>query len=762
MINLTDFKLPVAWLGQLSKRFQQHRKEKHAALDKLASELTVDPVFLARTYIEPDCRQYNPADRHDDGPQMEVKDPVFQYFSNFLKQATPFKDGRGHLFVLADAGMGKTSFLAMIKLGQILAFWPKGYRCVALKLGPETLKKVAEVEEAYRTVLLLDSLDEDPEAMGAGQINKRIDALLKATQHFLRVIITCRTQFFPRGDRDTFGRLDRVVLGGFRCHVIYLSLFSNEQVRAYLDKRFPQPWWGRLLGKTPLKITEALDVVERMQVLRFRPMMLAYIEDLMEAPEVSGNAYQIYGVLIKAWLTREVEKPGVQLNKEELAQASLALARAMTLTGKRDLSPEELAELPEPAVRKLPSLVIEGRSLLNKNSDGNFRFAHYSVQEYLFVWDVVRRKQWPVGIRPTDVMLAFLTQVDLKEIDLSGIDLNGVNLQGVNLQGVNLKGANLKGANLKGVSLRGVDISEAILTGAQLEDTDLRDARLPTEDWIWVPPGTFTMGDEKQSRQVQISHGFLLGRFPVSNREYRVFMESGGYKTRAWWSPEGWSWLNLSPKEFQDWYRQEGFPEGLEEYFRPEQKPHWWENKTFNHPDQPVVGINWWEAEAYCRWLTGKFNEELPPWWFANQVVCLPTEAMWEYAAGGEEGRVYPWGKEPPTDQHANFGGKVGKPTVFGKYPRGATPEGVHDMAGNVWEWCCDYWDDALPGSRESVSIDPVTTNKASGRVVRGGSWFYVAGSLRAAVRNGDFAGNRDWFIGFRCAVVSAPVEHGS
>ncbi|MDJ0838661.1 MAG: SUMF1/EgtB/PvdO family nonheme iron enzyme [Acidobacteriota bacterium] len=744
---LADFKLPVKWIGRLTKQLKQIQEEKRAALNDLATELLVDPLFLARTYIEPNCQQWNPADRHDDGPVMEVSVPIFQYFNNFLQKATPFKDGRGHLFVLADAGMGKTSFLAMIKLGQILAFWPRDYRCVALKLGPDTLEKIEALgrKEAYRTVLLLDSLDEDPEAMGPGRITGRIDALLKATLPFLRVIITCRTQFFPRGEPDAFGKQDRVVLGRYRCHVIFLSLFSDDQVNAYLRKRFPVPWW-QVWRRRNKKIPAALALAKDMQVLRFRPMMLAYIEDLMEAPNVTGSAYQIYNTLIQVWLNREVEKPGVKLDREELEKACLALAHALTLSDRRELSREELARLEEPAVNKLPSLVIEGRSLLNKNSEEHFRFAHYSVQEFLFVCGVVREKKWPPGVRATDVMLTFLKEADLEKVDLSGIDLSNLNLQGANLRGINLQGADLRKIHLGGADLRGAD---------------LRRAKLPTDDWVWIPPGSFSMGKGKQKHEVEFTRGFLLARFPVTNKEYGAFLEAGGYGNVEWWSEEGWTWLTLPEAKFPKWYKEQAarskdafFPP-----FRPTWKPVFWNNERFNQSDQPVVGINWWEANAYCRWLTAKLAEEQPPWWFAGQTVCLPGEAMWEYAARGKEGRAYPWGSDKPTKEHANYGRNKGKPTPRGNYPKGATPEGVQDMAGNVWEWCFAPWEEEVKSNAVKKTVDhfePHIRVESSDRVLRGGSWADVDDFLRAAVRSRHFAGNRLRSIGFRCAVVSA------
>jgi serine/threonine-protein kinase len=141
------------------------------------------------------------------------------------------------------------------------------------------------------------------------------------------------------------------------------------------------------------------------------------------------------------------------------------------------------------------------------------------------------------------------------------------------------------------------------------------------------------------------------------------------------------------------------------------------------HPNRPVASVSWYEAAAYCAW----------------DGVRLPFEAEWERAARGIEGREYPWGKEEPDEQRANFDRKVGNPTPVGLYPAGATPEGVADMAGNVWEWLEDWYE------RDRV------------RVLRGGSFFLDSRNLRASFRYMDVPGDRSNSVGFRCARDVAP-----
>lgn len=149
-------------------------------------------------------------------------------------------------------------------------------------------------------------------------------------------------------------------------------------------------------------------------------------------------------------------------------------------------------------------------------------------------------------------------------------------------------------------------------------------------------------------------------------------------------------------------------------------KPEYWDNERFNQPEQPVVGVSAEEAEAYCQWAGLRF----------------PTEWEWEKGARGTDGRPYPWGaKEKPTKELANFGMNVGHPTPVGSYPKGASPYGLMDMAGNVWEWTASTYNEG-----------------ETWRTLRGGSFFYGADFLRAAYRGDFHPVGRDHDVGFRCA----------
>lgn len=220
--------------------------------------------------------------------------------------------------------------------------------------------------------------------------------------------------------------------------------------------------------------------------------------------------------------------------------------------------------------------------------------------------------------------------------------------------------------------------------------------------------------DEAPVRRVTVSP-FALGQYPVTVQEYRRFVDAGGYEDPSLWVPQGWAW-----REKQG----HGVPDSWGDQLR--------------HPNRPAVGVSWYEADAFCRWSGGR----------------LPTEAEWELATRGPEGRKYPWGEQEPNDRRANFDVSIGHPSPVGSYPAGATPEEVYDLAGNIWEWCGDYWDKHYPGEDESDPTGPVA---GASRVLRGGSFDLHPWFLRAANRGVNLPGNRVVVVGFRLAWSSPP-----
>ena len=246
------------------------------------------------------------------------------------------------------------------------------------------------------------------------------------------------------------------------------------------------------------------------------------------------------------------------------------------------------------------------------------------------------------------------------------------------------------------------------------------DPRLDEDNWVTIPAGTFRMGsedkdaddDEKQVHEVELD-AFRIGRYPVTVQEFARFVDDGGYQEPHWWK----------------------HPEGLGKY----EEPRDWDEQV-NRRNHPVTRVSWYEAAAYCEWLSERLGAD----------VRLPTEAEWERAPCGGKVRKYPWGDEiDPSRANYRHDDSPGQTTPVGLYPRGASLEGLRDMAGNVWEWCADRCQDHYYG--DSPKVNPTGPLEGESRVVRGGSWVYDPGGVRSSYRNWFEPGDRFGSLGFRC-----------
>ncbi len=246
---------------------------------------------------------------------------------------------------------------------------------------------------------------------------------------------------------------------------------------------------------------------------------------------------------------------------------------------------------------------------------------------------------------------------------------------------------------------------------------------LPFEpELVAIPAGSFTMGsqrgygDESPPHTVELD-SYAIGVTPVTVGQYRVFVEAGGYRERKYWTEPGWKWIqDLNVAE-----------------------PRYWDEAEWTGDDDlPVVGVHWHEAVAYCNWLAEATG-------FAYR---LPTEAEWEKAARGTDERLYPWGNEFDSARCNTSESNLGRTTPVGRYPQGASPYGVLDMSGGVWEW--------TSSANAPYPYDPTDGREAPDapgrRIVRGGSWYDSGDSARVTYRDNLNPYDRHCSVGFRVA----------
>ncbi|MFN8443770.1 MAG: SUMF1/EgtB/PvdO family nonheme iron enzyme [Caldilineaceae bacterium] len=193
-----------------------------------------------------------------------------------------------------------------------------------------------------------------------------------------------------------------------------------------------------------------------------------------------------------------------------------------------------------------------------------------------------------------------------------------------------------------------------------------------------------------------------IGKYPVTNKQFRRFVDDDGYEEQGWWSEEGWS------------ERQEG----------NWSEPRYWNDDRFNHSNQPVVGVTWYEAEAYCNWRSAQLGIE----------VRLPSEAEWLAAAHASQ-QEYPWGNGFDLTRANTKESDLQQTTPVDMYQDGATAEGVYDLSGNVWEWSQDVDTDGWPW-------------------LKGGSWYDNGDSAKSSARLRDGPYFRNVDLGFRCVCV--------
>lgn len=279
----------------------------------------------------------------------------------------------------------------------------------------------------------------------------------------------------------------------------------------------------------------------------------------------------------------------------------------------------------------------------------------------------------------------------------------------------------------------------AVLTAP--EPPPATDQIIPAE--VLVPGGPFTMGtstepwalDNERPAHRRLVPAFLIDTTPVSNGAYQRFIEAGGYEDPRWWTPQGWAQVQEHSLHAPLFWKRDGGQWLRRRFGVTEPVP----------PDEPVLHVSWYEADAYARWAGRR----------------LPSEVEWEKAARYDPatGRAmrYPWGDEDPTPAHANLGQRHLRPAPIGSYPDGQSPLGVRQLIGDVWEWTAS---DFLPYPGFAAFPYREYSEVFFGdeyKVLRGGSFAVDPVACRGTFRNWDLPIRRQIFSGFRTARDADP-----
>ncbi len=664
----------------------------------------------------------------------------------------------------------------------------------AAAVGSDGVDYSGVVTEAIETpggaLLILDGLDETP---GAEQVRERLRQVITSFARRYagcRMLVTSRPYAYEQGSP---WRLDGAGFGEAS-----LAPFDEVKTRTFVDA-----WYRRLADcgqidgeqaqRQANELRREIEATPYLGPLARRPLMLTMMADVHAS---SGGRFQggragLYEQSVCLLLDRwnEVRGLGGATAAQELGMDAGRIRKALeelAYTVHKERGAEEGAEAAEitdgevlaalegQRRRPLEDRVDSGRikdylqersGILLGESPTVYRFPHRSYQEYMAACHLARAgfpglllrevKADPVLWREvlqlaagklSDVPFAVWTMVDglVPKDPEAGLELEDDRFQPALLAGLALRESGLwqeveeqdeeklqrvRRWLVRMLELGALDPVDRALGGRVLgalgdarRGVGLRADSLPEIDWVEVPAGDFTMGTGRQSwlgaPKIQVDvKGFRISRFPVTNWQYRVFVEDGGYsdRWRRCWTDAGWEW-----KEARQAPNDDLPPDFLLD----------------NHPR---VNVSWYEAVAFCRWLSEQLRQE----------VRLPTEAEWEKAARGTDERTYPWGNEEDASRCNIHETGIRSTSAVGAFPTDRSPYGVLDLAGNVAEWCGTQWRKSY---EEAAKESP---DKKASRVVRGASFGLDFDDARCAVRNYYDPHGVNCRLGFRVVAPS-------
>lgn len=717
-----DMYISSDWLGPLEDTLLKAER-KHPGSITMMSDSFNDPLELVRCYVEPHCRYQ---DHFDNAGKAACS--AFDATNLFMGDGVDESiRGGNQMLLLGNSGSGKTSLLSVLRLAQILEYRDRNLRCELLRLGLDTLDKIASITNPSETVLLLDGLDEDREAQSSAR--QRLLDLLEASQGFRRVILACENRYFFQNASDQSAGDKGGRVGDFDCPTMVLLDFDPDQVEQYLDARFPSQWRQKLLKGGAREF--AAKQVLNLGVLKHRPQMLSLIGYLFDNEAPLKDEYSLMEAVTVQWLIEENDKAQQRgdssITMESLYEFATLLATRMAEIGMYSVSEHRVVEwLPHGTESlHLEKLSFEAYSLLQKHDFGagerSYRFSHRTIQEFFAAQGVLDSSSDDEIVVPgfaTNKMIDYIVHgrsVSEEHRDKKLI-MRDVKLATFGIEGSDLKGAIIEESESSDADFEEVDFEQLRREGVSLNkgkgneeppETPVPGKPVSFEvedglflDMLWVEPGSFNIGNRDKPVVIDIPQGFWLSKYPITQKMYHAIME-------------------VNPSAFQT--------EDME---------------------LPVEQVSWNDAQYFCEELTRLMPEGLD----IPLEFRLPKESEWVHACRAGNNTNYSYGdNERVFGQHGwysgNSDGRTHKPGE--KRPN---PWGFHDMHGNVWEWCYDRDDDFA--HRLIIDFKQDEKDKEEVRAIRGGGWSSLVYACRIA--------NRNWFplheysncIGFRVALV--------
>ena len=693
-------------------------------------------------------------------------------------------------------------------------------------------------------LVLFDGLDEAPEAdRRRVQIKQVVDDFAR-THKKCRVVVTSRTYAYQQQEWRLHGFAEAV-----------LEPFTRPQIAAFVDRWYAHVAVVRHLnagdarGRAEL-LKRAIFGSDRLYALAERPLLLTLMASLHAwrggaLPDRRVDLYaDAVSLLMEWWESQRVvrnersETVLIQPSLVEtlkvgrapiLAQLSRlayeAHSRQPALTGTADIAESDLvaalldiSQNPDVKPRLLVEYLSNRAGLLTPRGVKVYTFPHRTFQEYLAACHLTGDAFFPDHVAelargdPTrwrEVALlagakaaggttfAIWSLVDAlchRDPDAAAYGVEdewGALLAGQALAETADLGT-IAARNQPKLSrvrggllhvLRGKDLPavERALVGRVL--AKLGDPRPEVTDvlamhFCHVPAGPFVMDEGKEQYTHDLAYAYWVARFPVTNAQYQAFVAAGGYADKRWWreAQQASYWKDGKARSWRvdDW-RSTAFDYG----------------DPYNLPNHPVVGVTWYEALAFSRWLDEHYGKAgvLP----AGLHVNLPNEPEWEKAARGGQslldesllcaagdlpdatpgspfslnpmpGRRFPWGDDPDAERANAAESQVGSSSAVGVFATGVSPYGVEEMAGNVWEWTRSLYDLESQNSKfhlpyQTDERENLAAGAAAARVLRGGAYYNEPGGVGCGVRYGDFPYYEVLGLGFR--VVLSPSTSG-